>query len=342
MATGGRDDSRTVNGVFNIGTAVPNRIFVGGISSKTNEDDLRSLFSEYGNVKATKIIVDKAGNSKGYGFVTFETEEEAQKVLKIKGDCFYLKERKLNVAAAFKKHPYSRNLESGSIHAAPVVWSSHPYSNSTGFPNREPLYYPQASWPLLWHQQLYLPQCSYPPTPQSGYPQYVYSVAPPEYPYSTGPVAGSDYSETSSADSGDSGKNRSRASTPAPATTEYDRNRSTGKTYAQNVCVPKYTTSSNCDSPSTYVHSGLVPQMHHVLAKTVNGLAVMAYPAPFVMGNPAIIHMKDNAESEAMLSDIGYLHSSIASGALTPPPTPMAPLSCDFSVNTNMEPVRKS
>lgn len=32
---------------------------------QTSEDDLRNLFSDYGNVKATKIIVDKAGNSKG-------------------------------------------------------------------------------------------------------------------------------------------------------------------------------------------------------------------------------------------------------------------------------------
>ncbi len=29
---------------------------------------------------ATKIIMDKSGGSKGYGFVTFETEEEARKV----------------------------------------------------------------------------------------------------------------------------------------------------------------------------------------------------------------------------------------------------------------------
>lgn len=31
------------------------------------------MFSAYGNVKSTKIIVDRAGVSKGYGFVTFDT-----------------------------------------------------------------------------------------------------------------------------------------------------------------------------------------------------------------------------------------------------------------------------
>jgi hypothetical protein len=36
------------------------------------------LFSAYGRVRAAKVISDRAGVSKGYGFVTFETEEEAK------------------------------------------------------------------------------------------------------------------------------------------------------------------------------------------------------------------------------------------------------------------------
>ena len=62
------------------GTLIPNRVFVGGISNTTTEADLHKLFSEYGNVRATKIISDRGGASKGYGFVTFETEEEAKKL----------------------------------------------------------------------------------------------------------------------------------------------------------------------------------------------------------------------------------------------------------------------
>lgn len=62
------------------GTLVPNRIFVGGISANTSVEELAQLFSSYGNVKATKIISDRAGVSKGYGFVTFETEEEAKRL----------------------------------------------------------------------------------------------------------------------------------------------------------------------------------------------------------------------------------------------------------------------
>ncbi|KAL1377460.1 hypothetical protein pipiens_016244, partial [Culex pipiens pipiens] len=84
------------------GTLIPNRVFVGGISGDTTEAELCRLFSSYGNVKSTKIIVDRAGVSKGYGFVTFETEHEAQR-LQSDGDCIVLRDRKLNIAPAIKK-----------------------------------------------------------------------------------------------------------------------------------------------------------------------------------------------------------------------------------------------
>ena len=57
------------------GTLVPNRILVGGISSSTTEEELVDLFSPHGLVRATYIIVDRAGVSKGYEFVSFEVEE---------------------------------------------------------------------------------------------------------------------------------------------------------------------------------------------------------------------------------------------------------------------------
>ena len=84
------------------GTLVPNRIFVGGISASTTESELMQLFSTYGAVKAVKIIMDRAGVSKGYGFITFENEEVARR-LQRDTDSILFKERKLNIAPAVKK-----------------------------------------------------------------------------------------------------------------------------------------------------------------------------------------------------------------------------------------------
>lgn len=84
------------------GTLVPNRIFVGGISSNTTESELLQLFSNYGTVKAAKIIQDRAGVSRGYGFITFESEDDAKR-LQREADNITLRERKLNIAPAIKK-----------------------------------------------------------------------------------------------------------------------------------------------------------------------------------------------------------------------------------------------
>ncbi|RWS06367.1 protein boule-like protein, partial [Dinothrombium tinctorium] len=102
--------SMTTVNVPRFGTTVPNRIFVGGISTDTSEPELQSLFVQFGNVKQVKIISDRAGVPKGYGFVTFETDEEAKRVLS-EGDNLTLKGRKLNVAIAVKKQLIGRPLD---------------------------------------------------------------------------------------------------------------------------------------------------------------------------------------------------------------------------------------
>jgi len=57
-------------------------IYVGNLSFKVEEEDLRTVFEEYGQVASTKIIIDKFTNkSKGFGFVEMPNDEEAKKAL---------------------------------------------------------------------------------------------------------------------------------------------------------------------------------------------------------------------------------------------------------------------
>ncbi|KAH7637065.1 hypothetical protein HUG17_7271 [Dermatophagoides farinae] len=90
------------NNVPKFGTPVPNRVFVGGIPDDATDNDVRQLFAQYGNIKLVKIITDRAGISKGYGFVTFERAEDAQKVIK-EAENLIIKNRKLNVSTAVMK-----------------------------------------------------------------------------------------------------------------------------------------------------------------------------------------------------------------------------------------------
>jgi RNA recognition motif-containing protein len=54
------------------------RLFVGGLSWNTTEDTLRDAFAKSGTVASAQIVFDKmSGRSKGFGFVEFESDAEA-------------------------------------------------------------------------------------------------------------------------------------------------------------------------------------------------------------------------------------------------------------------------
>lgn len=57
-----------------------NKLFMGGLAWGTTEASLRAACEKYGDVEDVRIITDQAtGRSKGFGFVTFATEEAAAK-----------------------------------------------------------------------------------------------------------------------------------------------------------------------------------------------------------------------------------------------------------------------
>ncbi|KAL9157035.1 hypothetical protein ABFS82_09G118900 [Erythranthe guttata] len=57
------------------------KIFVGGLPLSLNEDDLREYFSSYGDIMEHQIMLDhKTGRSRGFGFVTFESEDAVEKI----------------------------------------------------------------------------------------------------------------------------------------------------------------------------------------------------------------------------------------------------------------------
>jgi RNA recognition motif-containing protein len=54
------------------------KLYVGNLSYNTVEDGLRSAFQAFGNVVSAKIITDRdSGQSKGFGFVEFGSDDEA-------------------------------------------------------------------------------------------------------------------------------------------------------------------------------------------------------------------------------------------------------------------------
>lgn len=58
------------------------RLFVGNLSFNITENDLRDAFAAYGTVTDASLMMDRMTNrSRGFGFVTMSTPEEAQKAI---------------------------------------------------------------------------------------------------------------------------------------------------------------------------------------------------------------------------------------------------------------------
>jgi RNA recognition motif-containing protein len=57
-------------------------LYVVNLSYNVTEDELKSVFSEHGEVSSVKIITDRdSGRPKGFGFVEMSTQEEGDKAI---------------------------------------------------------------------------------------------------------------------------------------------------------------------------------------------------------------------------------------------------------------------
>ncbi|KAI8622660.1 hypothetical protein BC830DRAFT_1056224, partial [Chytriomyces sp. MP71] len=55
------------------------QLFVGNLSWGTTDDSLHQAFSQFGQVQDTIVLKDReTGRSRGFGFVTMESADEAQ------------------------------------------------------------------------------------------------------------------------------------------------------------------------------------------------------------------------------------------------------------------------
>uniref|UniRef100_A0A8C9YTH6 Protein boule-like n=1 Tax=Sander lucioperca TaxID=283035 RepID=A0A8C9YTH6_SANLU len=132
--------------------------FVGGIDYRVNESDLRHVFSQHGAVKEVKIVIDRSGMSKGYGFVTFETQDDALKVLHdANGICF--KDKKLSIGQAVRKHVFVTIPDSalpvpmscGTLHLTTSAGYPYTYHNGVAYFHCPNMSSPAHHWPVSCH-----------------------------------------------------------------------------------------------------------------------------------------------------------------------------------------------
>ncbi|KAM8967085.1 deleted in azoospermia-like [Pelodytes ibericus] len=139
------------------GKIMPNTVFVGGIDVRMDEIEIRDFFSRFGSVKEVKIITDRTGVSKGYGFVSFYDDVDVQKIVDSQIN-FHGKKLKLgpairkqqNICAYVQPRPMVLNQPAPQFHS---VWGNQ---------NLDPyLQHPQMISPVTQYVQA----CPYPSSP---------------------------------------------------------------------------------------------------------------------------------------------------------------------------------
>lgn len=76
------------------------KLYVGNLDYATTEDELRTLFTQAGEVTSVAMIKDRdTGQSKGFAFITLATQSEAQKAISM-FNTFSVRARALTVNIA--------------------------------------------------------------------------------------------------------------------------------------------------------------------------------------------------------------------------------------------------
>jgi len=82
-----------------------NKLYVGNLSYDVTKEQLTELFSKAGKIADVVVITDRdTGRSKGFGFVEFASEKEAQKAIEMFNEQEF-EGRKLIVSEARPQKP---------------------------------------------------------------------------------------------------------------------------------------------------------------------------------------------------------------------------------------------
>jgi RNA recognition motif-containing protein len=65
------------------------KIYVGNLAYSVNDDQLRSLFEEFGEVLSARVVMDKiTGKAKGFGFVEISEDGARRAIERLNGSQF--------------------------------------------------------------------------------------------------------------------------------------------------------------------------------------------------------------------------------------------------------------
>ena len=150
----------------------PNKLFLGGVPSQATEKQLEEFFTQFGVVKDVRIVTDRiTAECKGYGFVTFDENEDIEHLVERKS--IRMAGKKIRIRKAIRRN----GSQFDHIHT--LKTSNNTNNNETSrslLPLRE-----DTSTPIIIPNQTYQAAETYATEAYHVKPVYV-PLTPPESP----------------------------------------------------------------------------------------------------------------------------------------------------------------
>ena len=91
-----------------------NKLFIGNLAFSATEQELEEAFGAFGEIQEAKIILDReTGRSRGFAFVTFATDADANEALALDGQNLSGRDMRVSVATERPRRQGGGNREGG-------------------------------------------------------------------------------------------------------------------------------------------------------------------------------------------------------------------------------------
>ncbi|XP_071736365.1 glycine-rich RNA-binding protein 4, mitochondrial-like [Rutidosis leptorrhynchoides] len=99
--------------MFNAIRCMSSKLFIGGLSYQTDDHSLKEAFSGFGDVVEARVIMDReSGRSRGFGFVSYSSEDSAKEAMTAM-DGQELNGRSVRVSLATERAPRTGGYSGG-------------------------------------------------------------------------------------------------------------------------------------------------------------------------------------------------------------------------------------
>ncbi len=96
------------------------KLYVGNLNFKCTDEEIHTLFIQYGNVLSARVIKDRdTGRSKGFGFVEMEDAEANVAIENLNGASFSGRAISVNEARPQGERPVGGNRDRGGQDSRP-------------------------------------------------------------------------------------------------------------------------------------------------------------------------------------------------------------------------------